>query len=165
MSGSVAADKSVSAGNPDVPLHHLEDGVAQRLDAETLRDETGSAEIERAADRGAVVGGRDDHHRDRRILRAQIDQAGKAGDPGHRQIEQDQVDVGGLLQQLGQILERSGLVDPGRGQDARHRLPQRIAEQGMIIGNDEMGRGSVHRSLAVIRYRLASRCRGWPILP
>ena len=126
-------------GNPDVALHHLEDGIAQRLDAETLRNEPGGAEIERAADRGAVVGSRDDHHRDRRILRAQIDQAGKAGDPGHREVKQDQVDVGGLFQQLGQILERSGLVDPCRGQDARHRLPQRIAEQGMVIGNDEMG--------------------------
>ncbi len=150
-------------GNPDVAFHHLEDGVTQRLDAETLWNEAGGTEIERAADRGAVVGRRDDHDRNRRILRAQIDQTGKAGDPGHREVEQDQVDPGGLFQQPGQVLERSGLVDPGRREDTCHRLSQRIAEQGMVIGDDEMGVcigccSHLFRRPTKDRERISTRC-------
>jgi len=63
------------------------------------------SEIEGAADRGAVVTGGNDNHGNRRILRAQIDQTGKAADARHREIKQDQVDVGVLLQLLGQFLE------------------------------------------------------------
>jgi hypothetical protein len=69
-------------------------------------------------------------------LRAQINQSGKAADAGHRQIEQHHVDIGILLEQRGQFVERAGFVDLGRGHDACHRLPQRVAEQRMIVGND-----------------------------
>ncbi len=75
-------------------------------------------------------------------------------------VEQDQVDVGRLFQSLVRSSNRAGLVDLCRGPDARHRLPQRVAEQRMVIGNDEMGRRSVHRSLAVVRARPASPGRG-----
>ena len=128
--------------HPDVAIHHLHDRVAQRLDPEPLGNEPGGAEIQRPADGAAIVAGGHDHHRDRRILRAQVNQAGEAGDPRHRQIEQDQIDIGILLQQRGQFLERSGFVDLRRGHDACNRLPQRIAKQRMVIGNDEVGAGS-----------------------
>jgi hypothetical protein len=67
--------------------------------------------------------------------------AGYTADAGHRQIEQDQVDIRILLKQRGQFIERTGFVNSGRGHDTRDRLSQGIAEQRMVIGNDEMRAG------------------------
>jgi hypothetical protein len=94
------------------------------------------------SDGADIVAGGHHHDRDRRVLRAQIDQAGEARYPRHRQIEQDQIDVGILLQQLSQFVERSGLVDLCRSQHACDRLSQRVAEQRMVVGDNEAGVGS-----------------------
>ena len=123
--------------NPDIALHHLEDGVAQRIDAEPLRNEAGSAEIQRLPDGADIVAGRHDHHGGGRILRPQIDQPREPGNAGHRQVEQDQIDLRILFQQLGQILERTGFVDPGLRQNAGDGLSQRTAKQRVIVRNDE----------------------------
>src|SRR3984957_18132457 len=127
--------------HPDVAVHHLGDRVAQRIHPEPLGNEPGGAEVERAADGADVVAGRYDHDRHRRILRAQVNQAGKARDSRHGQVEQDQVDIGFPLQKRGQFLERSGFIDLGTGHDAGNRLAQRIAKQRMVVGNDQMGVG------------------------
>ena len=134
--------------NPDVAIHHFQDRVAQRLDPEAFRDEPRRAEIQRSPYCSDVIAGGDDHDGNRRILRAQINQAGEAADSRHRQIEQDQIDVGILFQQRGEFFERAGVVDFRRDHDARDRLPQRIAEQRMVIGNDEVRAGVVIYSLA-----------------
>ena len=139
--------------NPDVAIHHFQDRVAQRLDPEALRDEPRGAEIQRSADRSDVVAGGDDHDGNRRILRAQINQAGEAADSRHRQVEQDQIDVGILLQQRGEFFERAGVVDFRRGHDARDRLSQRIAKQRMIVGNDEVRAGCGGHLFLAIRLR------------
>ena len=94
----IGSGTQISVGwHPDVAIHHLCDGIAQRLDAEPLGNEARGAEIQRPADRSDIVAGRNDHHRDRRILRAEIDQAGEAGYSWHGKIEQDQIDVRILL--------------------------------------------------------------------
>jgi hypothetical protein len=93
---------------------------------------------------GLFVAGGYDHHRDRRVLRAQVNQAGKARYSRHGQVEQDQVDIGILFQQRGEIIERSRFVDFRRGHDAGNRLPQRIAKQRMVIGDNESGAGRGH---------------------
>ena len=51
----------------------------------------------------------------------------------------------------------ASLID-GRGHDARDRLPQRVAEQRMVIGNDEVGVGGV-----VIQLSGNGLC-GWPVV-
>jgi hypothetical protein len=57
------------------------------------------------------------------------------------QIEQDQIDVGIPFQQRGQFVERPRLADHRRTHHARYRLPQGVAEQWMVIGDDEVGVG------------------------
>ena len=84
---------------PDIAIHHLHDRIAQRLDPEPLWNEPGGAKIQRSADRARVVAGRHDDHGDRGILGTQINQAGETADSRHRQIEQDQIDIGIPLKQ------------------------------------------------------------------
>src|SRR5258708_39362509 len=50
--------------------------------------------------------------------------------------------MGTLLEKRSQAPERSRLVDLRRGHDACNRLSQCVAEQRMVIGNDEAGAGS-----------------------
>ena len=127
---------------PDVAFHDLDDRVAQGVDPEPLGNEAGGAEIQRTADGAPIVAGRDDHHGDRRVLRAQVNQPGETADSRHRQIEQHQIDVGIPLQQLGQFVEGTRFVDLRRGHDAGDRLSQGVAKQRMVIGDDEMSAGS-----------------------
>jgi hypothetical protein len=98
---------------PHFALQHARDRLAQRLDAERLRNEARGAEFHAAADHGGIVIGRDHDDRQARILRAQIHQAGKAAHAGHAQIEQDQIDIAAALQKLGDFLEGAGFADIG----------------------------------------------------
>ncbi len=91
--------------NPDVSLHHLADGFAQRLDAEALGNEARCAKVHRTADGAGIVAGRDDDHGNRRKLRTQVDQSREAADSRHRKIEQDQINIGFAIEQRRQFLE------------------------------------------------------------
>jgi len=60
--------------------------------------------------RGIVIG-RDHDDRQARILRAQIHKAGKAAHAGHREVEQDQIDVAAAFENLADLLECAGFGD------------------------------------------------------
>ena len=86
------------------------------------------AEVHAAADdRGVVVGG-DDHDRHARILRAQVEQAGKAPHPRHGEVEQDQVDVAATVEELGNFVERPRLGNVDALEQPGDCLAQRPAE-------------------------------------
>ncbi len=123
--------------NPHLAVEHLLDRVAQFLDAEPLGDKTRRTEIQRAAHGLAIVAGRHNDHRNFRILGAQIDQAGKAADAGHRQIEQHEIGLALLFEQRCQLLERTGFIHLRRRKNARDRFPQCATKQRMIVGDDE----------------------------
>ncbi len=72
------------------------------------------------------------------ILRAQIHQAGEAAHAGHREIEQNEIDVAAALDELGDLLERAGLADMRAAEQSGHRLAQRAAEQRMVVGDQQM---------------------------
>jgi hypothetical protein len=92
-------------------------------------------EIHAAPDHRRLVIGGDDHHRHARILGAQIHAPEKA--PPGTLVRQDQVDVGGTVEDRRHLVEGSGLGDVGP-QTARHRLAQRPAKQWMIIGDHQV---------------------------
>ena len=78
-------------------------------------------------------------HRQARILRAQIHQAGKAAHAGHEQIEQDQIDLAAAaFEEFGDLLEGAGLGDIGAAEHAVDRLAQRAAEQRMVVGDQQV---------------------------
>ena len=122
---------------PHAALEHARDRVPHRLDAERLRDEARCAEIHAAANDRRLVIGRDDHHRHARILGAQIHQSGKAAHPRHGEIEQNEIDIGGAVEQGRYLLEGSGLGDIGRREQAGDCLAQCSAKQRMIVGNHQ----------------------------
>ena len=62
-------------------------------------------------------------------------QAGEAVHAGHVEIEQDEVDLAATLEELGHVLERAGFADLDMLEKAADRLPQRPAEQRMIVSN------------------------------
>lgn len=126
---------------PDVAVHHLADRLAQGLDPVALRDKAGRAEFHRPADRVAIVARGHHHHRNRGILRPQIDQAGKAADARHRKIEQHEIDVGFFLQQGRQFTERTGFIDIRSRDHAPDRFPQRPPEERVVVGNHQPGGG------------------------
>ncbi len=84
-----------------------------------------------------IVVGRHHDDRDARILRAQIHQPGEAAHARHGQIEQDEIDFAAALEQLGDIVERSGLGNVDFVEQAGHRLAQRPAKQRMIVRDDQ----------------------------
>src|SRR5581483_1637519 len=95
------------------------------------------AEVHAAADDSGIIVGRDDDDRHAGILRAQVKQARKPAYARHREVKQDEIHVTLLVEQLDHFVERSGLGNFGMRENARHRLPQRAAEQRMIISYDK----------------------------
>jgi hypothetical protein len=55
----------------------------------------------------------------------------------HRQVEQDEVDIGGGGQPLGQLVQRARLQDLRVLERGAQRLAQRAPEQRVIIDDDE----------------------------
>ena len=140
VSASEPPARSISGGVHTSPCSTRPIGLAQRLDAERLRNEAGSAEFHAAPDHGRIVVGRNHDDRQARILRAQIHQAGKAAHAGHAQIEQDQIDVAAALEEIHDLFESAGLADSDPVEQAVDRLAQRAAEQRMIVGDQQMMR-------------------------
>lgn len=87
------------------------------------------AQIESPADRSDIVGG-NDHRRGFRISCAQVKQAEDSADPGHRQVEHDQVAIAILVEQVRELVERSRFVDGGWSENAGNRMTQRSANSG-----------------------------------
>jgi hypothetical protein len=141
MSGSAAAVRSTSGRHPDVSVHDLADRLTQRFDTEPFRDKAGCPEIHRAADRPRIVACRYNDHRNGRKLRTQVDQAREAADSWHRQIQQDQVDIGFSIEQSSKLLERSGFIDLCGCDHGRDRLSQSIAKERMVVGDNKMRTG------------------------
>ena len=71
-------------------------------------------------------------------FRAQIEQAGKAADARHREVEQHEVHVRMGLEPGREALEIAGLVNLGARQRAGHRLLERAEHERMIVGDENM---------------------------
>jgi len=105
------------------------------VDAQSLGDEPGRAEIHAAADHGRIVVRRHHHHGNARILRTHEHQAGESANPRHAEVQQDEIDVVGAVEQLGNVVEAAGLGDVLAPEQAGHRLAKRASEQRMVIGD------------------------------
>jgi len=82
------------------------------------------------------------------MLRAQKHQPGKAAHAGHREIEQDQIDLATLVEQFGHVLEGAGFGNVGPLDHASHGLAKRAAEQR--VGRRQSGADSSDRSNSVL---------------
>ena len=102
-----------------------------------------------------ILGGRDDHHGQFRVLRPQGHEAGEALYARHGEIEQDQVDVAFAAQESVQVVHAVGLDHAGLGHDGPDGLAQSAAEQRMIVG-DHDGRGGLHAVLSRPAHELGS---------
>ncbi len=64
--------------------------------------------------------------------------AGKPAHPGHRQIQQNEIDVAAAaLEQLHHVVEGAGFGDIDLLQQTGDRLAQGAAEQRLVVGNHE----------------------------
>ena len=70
------------------------------------------------------------------MLRAQIHQAREPTDARHGEIQQDEVDLGVLVQLLDEFVEVAAFDDGAAGDGAGDRLMQGPTNQRMIVGND-----------------------------
>src|SRR5581483_3254275 len=122
---------------PHLAADDAADRLADALHRLRLRDEPRGPAIEALADGAGVVARRDDHHRHLRVLGAQVDEPRHAVHPRHAEIKQDEVDLAGGAQLLGQLVEGAGLQNLGIGERGAQRLPQCAAKQRMVVNDDE----------------------------
>ena len=73
------------------------------------------------------------------MLRAHGGQAGQAVVAGHVQVEQDQVDAGLGVERGEHAVEAVGLADLRVGHGIGGGLPQRGAEQRVVVGDQQHG--------------------------
>ena len=107
-----SADFGIRAGRkinvgwcPYATIENARDRRAHRLDTERFRYEPGSAKFHAAPDGCGIVIGRNYDDRHARILRAHVHQTGEAASPGHREIEQHQIDVTATFKKLNKFVE------------------------------------------------------------
>lgn len=95
----------------------------------------------RAAAGVGVVAGADHHDRQGRVLRAQVHQHREAAGPGHGQVEQQQVGVGVRLRECEHAFGIVGLLHRDVGPEAADEASKRIAEQRVVVGDEEEWHG------------------------
>ena len=126
------------AGRGDAAGQHRLHGAADLLDARRFGDEAGGAEFERAPDRDRIVMRRNDDHRHGRMDAAQRDQPGQPAGAGHRQVEQDEVEVVIAGDHRLGVVEIAGLENLDVVGHCRQSLLERATKQRMIVSDDEL---------------------------
>jgi hypothetical protein len=133
---------------PSTALEHLRDRGAHGLKRIGLRNIARRAEFHAMADYGAVFISRNDDDRSRGTLRTQEQESGKASDPRHGQIEQNEIGVGRGFKRRGHAVEIVRNRDLGVRGRREHRLTQPADDERVVIGNeDAKGAPLAHRFL------------------
>jgi hypothetical protein len=122
---------------PFLAGQHARDGIAHRLHAQRLRNETGRAEMHATADDGGIFIGGNDDDGNAGMLRAQAHQTGEAAHAGHREIEQDEIDVTVAAEQLADFFEAAGFRDVDALGQAFDCPTQRAPKQRMVVGDNQ----------------------------
>ena len=91
------------------------------------------------------------------MLGAQIHEAGEAANPGHGQIEQDEIHLVIITQLLRQGVEIGAFDDGAAGDSARNGLTQGAANQRVVVGYNNPGRSAHDKSSP-------QRCSYWRTL-
>ena len=141
--GGLAINGSVEIDirrRPDLAGQHRADRGLHRLHVGALGDEARGAEFEAQANDVALLARGHDHYRRAGILGAQHDQAGIAARAGHREIEQDEIDVRIGVERLRRLVEAAAFDDIRPGDGVGDCLAQGATEKRMIVGDQNAGR-------------------------
>ena len=123
---------------PDLAFENGRDSAAHLLGRGRFRNEAGGAQRQSPADHGGLFLTRDDGHRHGGKLRAEI---GKAREPlhaRHLEIEQHEIAIPVVVEDLDAVVEARGLAHRGVGEHTRQRALHGIAEQGVVIDDDDL---------------------------
>ena len=149
---------------PAAALENLRDRSAHRLKRVRLGNETGGAELEAVSDHGAVLVAGDDDDRRGRPFRSQKQQARKASDARHAQIEQHEIRFRRRLERSRHTVEIVRHGDFCFGRRSQHRLPETADHQRVIVGDQNAHHSRIHVTLRRPRGPAARPSRNGPSL-
>jgi hypothetical protein len=122
-------------------IEDLLDGIGHLRARRRLGDEPHRAIGDCLQHHLLVLLGRDDHHRDRRRLVAQVDQPAKAMHAGHVQVQQDQVQVVMLAGQAQGAVQVGGFHDLAAREAVSDDVVDRFAKQRVVVGDQNLVHG------------------------